>query len=79
MSFLDDLASAAERVADKVLDFKIAEAGGFVGTANAAPTGTAAPVGSTIEQRPLSTAFEKALPWIAAAGLATVVFLVARR
>lgn len=79
MSFLSDLADAAERIADKALDFKIAEFQ-IARDAQAAPTtGTAAPVGSTIEQRPLSTALEKALPWIAAAGLAVVVFYVAKK
>lgn len=76
MSFLDDLSKAAERIADKVLDFRVTETS-LINQARAAGGGTASP--SPIVRRPLSTTFERALPWIAAAGIGLAVVLAMRR
>lgn len=77
MSFLDDLANAAERIADKALDFKIAEAGGFVGPAQAAGAPTAAPL-TPVQTVPLSDSFQRFLPFIAIGGLGLGLILVLR-
>ena len=76
MSFLDDLANAAERVADKVLDFRIAEASGYVGTAQAAPA--TAPV-TPVQTVPLSGSFQQYLPFIVIGGVGLAVVLLLRK
>lgn len=77
MSFLSDLSDLAETFVDKAIDFKEAESGGFIGTANAAePTTTADPV-APIVQSPLGFDFQRALPFIVIGGVVIVgvVFL----
>lgn len=83
MSWLDDLVEAGSAIADKVIDYNIAEASidaGIIPSANAAESNTAVPIGE-VETTPLAppSNFRDWLPWIAAGGAAlVVVYMIAR-
>lgn len=79
MSWLDDLVDAGGQIADKVLDFKIADANIGINEAQASQPGTA-PV-TAVERSALAPPadFARWLPWIAAGGGALLLVLALRR
>lgn len=79
MSFLSDLADAAERIVDKAIDYRIADVG-LIDPARAGELDTYPYARITpVQQVPLSGNFGQYLPFIVAGGVGLVLILVLAR